>query len=165
MNESNRVGNIIDGLTQQLGVKKRLKTGNVWQLWDDEVGDRIKTHTQVIGVKGDTLAVRVDSAAWMYQLVLLKPEIIAKINQRLGKTLINNIHFKIGKLDKNQPQSETNKGIQLKNVILPDGEREKIEGSLSQIEDDKLRDALRRLLVKDKKLKMSKTKRGRNEII
>ena len=153
------MGTIINKLTQQLGIKNRLEKKNLWQLWDDEVGERIKTHTQVIGLNGDTLAVKVDSAAWMYQLVLLKPEIVEKINRRLGKTLINNIHFKIGKLDKNVTRAQNNDNLRLNSVILPDGELDKIDGSLTEIEDDQMRDALRRLMVKDKKFKISRGKK------
>jgi predicted nucleic acid-binding Zn ribbon protein len=158
MNENNRLGAIIDKLAEQLGVRNRLKMESIWELWDDEVGERIKTHTQVVGVKGDTLVVKVDNAVWMYQLVLLKGEIMEKINQRLGKTLIHNIHFKIGKLGKDAPQAERT-NPQLGSTALPDEEIAKIEGSLSEIEDDKMRDVLCRLMVKDKKLKMSRRKR------
>jgi len=158
MNENNRLGAIIDRLAEQLGVRNRLKMGSIWELWDDEVGERIKTHTQIVGVKGDTLVVKVDNAVWMYQLVLLKGEIMEKINQRLGKTLIHNIHFKIGKLDKDALQAERT-NPQLGSVALPDEEIAKIEGSLSEIEDDKMRDVLCRLMVKDKRLKMSRRRR------
>lgn len=158
MNENNRLGAIIDKLAEQLGVRNRLKMGSIWELWDDEVGERIKTHTQIVGVKGDTLVVKVDNAVWMYQLVLLKGEIMEKINQRLGKTLIHNIHFKIGKLDKDALQAERT-NPQLGSAALPDEEIAKIEGSLSEIGDDKMRDVLRRLMVKDKGLKMSRRRR------
>lgn len=155
LNESNQLGAIINKLTGHLGVKNRLKMESIWQLWDDEVGETIETHTQVVGVKGDTLMVRVDNAVWMYQLVLLKQEIMEKINQRLGKSLIHNIHFKMGKLDKDAPQAEP-ADLQLRSAALSKEEMARIEEGLSEIRDDEVKDILRRLMVKDKKFKMSR---------
>ena len=43
--------------------------------------------------------VNVSSAPWMQQLQFLKPELIEKLNETLGKELVEDIRFKIGPVD------------------------------------------------------------------
>ena len=50
--------------------------------------------------KGRILLVHVNSSTWIHQLQFLKKEMIAKLNDTLGKTLIEDLKFKIGPLGK-----------------------------------------------------------------
>jgi len=68
----------------------------VWSLWESAVGEVIAKNTKPEAFKGKLLLVHVNSPPWMHQLQFLKKDIINKVNQALGKELVQDIKFKIG---------------------------------------------------------------------
>jgi predicted nucleic acid-binding Zn ribbon protein len=62
------------------------------------VGAAIAQNTRPEAIKGKLLLVNVSSAPWMQQLQFLKPELIDKLNQTLGKELVEDIRFQIGQV-------------------------------------------------------------------
>ena len=51
-----------------------------------------------VAFKGKLLLVHANSSPWLHHLQFLKKEIIVKVNQALGRELVGDIKFKIGKL-------------------------------------------------------------------
>ena len=70
----------------------------VWQVWDEIVGEVIAQNAKPAAFKGKILIVHVSSSTWVHQLQFLKKEMIAKLNSAFGKALIDDLKFKIGKL-------------------------------------------------------------------
>ena len=70
----------------------------VWQIWDDIVGTVIAQNAKPAAFKGRILLVHVTSSTWVHQLQFLKKEMIEKINGSLGKTMVDDLKFKIGPL-------------------------------------------------------------------
>ena len=70
----------------------------VWQVWDRVVGDVIAQNARPAAFKGKLLLVHVSSSTWIHQLQFLKTEMMTKLNQALGKAVINDLKFKIGPL-------------------------------------------------------------------
>jgi predicted nucleic acid-binding Zn ribbon protein len=70
----------------------------VWQVWDEIVGEVIAQNAKPAAFKGKILIVHVSSSTWVHQLQFLKKEMIAKLNNAFGKALIDDLKFKIGKL-------------------------------------------------------------------
>jgi predicted nucleic acid-binding Zn ribbon protein len=92
------IGNI---LTDVLKTYRRESDGEltqVWQVWDDIVGDVIAQNARPAAFKGKILLVHVSSSTWVHQLQFLKQEMIAKLNDTFGKELISDLKFKIGPL-------------------------------------------------------------------
>ena len=77
-----------------------LDTHRLWQQWKDVVGPVIAENTRPEAIKGKLLLVNVSSAPWMQQLQFLKPELIEKLNESLGKGVVGDIRFKIGLVDR-----------------------------------------------------------------
>ena len=71
---------------------------NVWDLWDETVGNNIAQNARPVAFRGKLLMVHVSSSSWIHQLQFLKNDMIAKLNAALGKPLIAEIKFKIGPL-------------------------------------------------------------------
>ena len=65
-------------------------------LWETAVGTTIARKTRPQALKGTVLIVHVASSSWTHQLQFSKKELIDRINQTLGKTLIHDIRFKVG---------------------------------------------------------------------
>jgi hypothetical protein len=127
------------------GLTTRLKEYRVVGRWEKIVGKVIARHAQPSSLRGKKLSVVVDSSAWMQQLSLLKPEIINKVNESLGRETITDITLRLGEIaTRDKPRMEP---TALK--VLDMGEREKIETYVRVISDTDTRDALRRVIEKD----------------
>ncbi len=68
----------------------------IWGLWDEVVGRVVAENAQPEAFKGKLLLVRVGSSPWAQQLSFMKREIIAKVNEALGRELVEEIRFKVG---------------------------------------------------------------------
>jgi predicted nucleic acid-binding Zn ribbon protein len=87
---------ILQQAVEASGIDVDLDAYRLWQQWKDAVGATIAQNTRPEAIKGKLLLVHVSSAPWMQQLQFLKPELIEKLNQTLGKELVEDIRFQIG---------------------------------------------------------------------
>ena len=94
--EFTRIGNIISNVLRSYRHEADEGLTQIWDFWDRAVGENIAKNAQPEAFKGKLLLVNVTSSAWAHELQFLKSDIIAKVNQALGKTLVEEIKFKIG---------------------------------------------------------------------
>ncbi len=92
-----RVSDTLSRVLQRYDPDRRMEAYRVWTFWDDEVGESVAKHAQPNGFRAGVLSVRVDNATWMQELQFMKENIRARLNQRLGKALIDDIYFVSGK--------------------------------------------------------------------
>jgi predicted nucleic acid-binding Zn ribbon protein len=96
------IGSLLDDVLKKYRHETNAELVQVWQVWDNIVGNVIAQNAKPAAFKGRILLVHVTSSTWIHQLQFLKKEMIAKLNNKLGKTLIEDLKFKIGPLgDKN----------------------------------------------------------------
>jgi predicted nucleic acid-binding Zn ribbon protein len=96
------IGSLLDDVLKKYRHETNAELVQVWQVWDNIVGNVIAQNAKPAAFKGRILLVHVTSSTWIHQLQFLKKEMIAKLNDKLGKTLIEDLKFKIGPLgDKN----------------------------------------------------------------
>ncbi|WP_207680000.1 DUF721 domain-containing protein [Desulfonema magnum] len=96
--EFTHIGSIINNTLKSYRSKSDEELGQVWKLWNNAVGDVIAKDAQPAAFKGKLLLVHVSSSAWIQQLQFLKKDMIIKLNNALGKHLIEDIKFKVGPL-------------------------------------------------------------------
>jgi len=96
--EFEHIGSVINKVLKTCRHESDKELIKVWSLWNSAVGDVIAENTRPAAFKGRLLLVHVVSSTWMHQLQFLKTDIIAKINDALGKDMIGEIKFKIGPL-------------------------------------------------------------------
>ena len=92
------IGRVIDGVLKNYRSKPDFELTEIWRLWDKAVGATIAQNARPAAFKGKLLIVHVISSTWIHQLQFLKNDLMAKINDALGKPLIREIKFKIGPL-------------------------------------------------------------------
>jgi predicted nucleic acid-binding Zn ribbon protein len=92
------IGNILTDVLKTYRRESDAELIQVWQVWDDIVGDVIAQNARPAAFKGKILLVHVSSSTWVHQLQFLKQEMIAKLNNTFGKELIGDLKFKIGPL-------------------------------------------------------------------
>jgi hypothetical protein len=83
--EPEKVGGLIGGFLQRLGLAERLSRQNAVIAWPEIAGPRIAEESEAVRIDGDTLIVRVHKAAWRQQLVFLKAELLSKLESKIGK--------------------------------------------------------------------------------
>ena len=92
------IGNVIDDVLRNYRSKPDFELTEIWRLWDEILDATIAQNARPSAFKGSLLIVHVTSSTWIHQLQFLKNDLIAKINDALGKPLIQEIKFKIGPL-------------------------------------------------------------------
>jgi len=92
------IGSVIGDVLKKYRHQTDAELVRVWQVWDGIVGNVIAQNAKPAAFKGRILLVHVTSSSWIHQLQFLKKEMIAKLNDALGKTLIDDLKFKVGAL-------------------------------------------------------------------
>jgi len=92
------IGRIVDDVLKSYRRESDSELIRVWQVWDGAVGDTISQNARPAAFKGRLLLVHATSSIWIHQLQFLKKDIIVKLNDALGKSLIDDLKFKIGPL-------------------------------------------------------------------
>jgi predicted nucleic acid-binding Zn ribbon protein len=70
------------------------------QVWPELVGEGIARRTEVGGLKFHTATIRVSTAMWIQELNLLKSEILARLQVRLGGDTVRDLRFVKGRLSR-----------------------------------------------------------------
>ena len=85
---------VIDKALESLGMDKRLQAESAVVHWEDIVGPEIAKNAKAVKIDRGTLLIEVKSAAWKQQLQMMAPQIIRKINHKLGSNTIKSIRFR-----------------------------------------------------------------------
>jgi predicted nucleic acid-binding Zn ribbon protein len=91
------VSGMIGEVLSKLGLTEQLTEYQAVSVWPEVVGEQVARHTQAEWIENSELTVRVDSHTWIQELTFLKPEIIGKLNTRLGKPVVKEIRFLISR--------------------------------------------------------------------
>jgi predicted nucleic acid-binding Zn ribbon protein len=141
-----RLSSSLDGLLRSYGFGSKLHEYRVFGKWNNAVGEAIARHAQPLAMHGTKLALVVDSPAWMQQLSLMKPQIIEKVNQMLGREAIKDITLKLGDVQLPQKKEPAYRPAP---VRLDPETLQQIDGYVKDLDDEETRAALRRLIEKD----------------
>ncbi len=92
------IGGILPGLLKTCRRQPEGALTQIWDLWESIVGEMLAENARPAAIKGRLILVHVESPAWVHHLQFLKPGLIKKINDALGKPLVDDIRFKVGPL-------------------------------------------------------------------
>ena len=96
--EFTHIGSIIDRVLKTCRNEGDEELIRVWHIWEGVVGDTVAANARPAAFKGRILLVHVTGSAWAHHLQFSKAEMIAKLNEALGKSLIDDLKFKVGPL-------------------------------------------------------------------
>ena len=96
--ELNHIGSIIPGLLRNCRRQPDAGLTQIWDLWENIVGEMLAENARPAAFKGKLVLVHVESSVWIHHLQFLKPDLIQKINAALGKPMVEDIRFKVGPL-------------------------------------------------------------------
>lgn len=92
--EAQNVGQIINDLLKKENLDVALDEHRASALWPQIVGDGINRYTISRSVRGGVMTVRLSSASLANELMLIRANIIQRINEALGREIIHEIIFK-----------------------------------------------------------------------
>lgn len=142
--QTEKLGAVLEKSLQRLALSARLMEYRVWPIWDDIVGSTIAANAQPEKIRHGTLFVKVNSSTWMQQLQFMKEMIADRLNERLGKEVVKNVFFVVGKVNwvpKEPPKKKRSSSPP------PTRESTPSEAELRTVKDPELRQVLKRLLT------------------
>jgi predicted nucleic acid-binding Zn ribbon protein len=87
------IGEVLEDLVQKLGVKKRLQEYEALLRWEEVVGEQIARVATAVRITKGILVIKVRSSVWRNELNMRKGEIIQKLNDALGGSIVTDIRF------------------------------------------------------------------------
>ena len=96
--ESKPLSSIMETVLRRCQGGKGQNARLVWSFWDRVVGENLSRNAQPAAFKNTLLIVHVSSSVWLQELHFKKKELIEKLNQAAGSTVVEDIRFKLGAL-------------------------------------------------------------------
>ena len=91
-----KIGEVLGESLRKLRLTERVHAHRALVVWDEAVGERVAAHARAVQVSGTVLRVNVDHNVWLAQLGLMKPIIVARLNEHLGAGTLTDIELRIG---------------------------------------------------------------------
>ncbi|HUY18715.1 MAG TPA: DUF721 domain-containing protein [Candidatus Binataceae bacterium] len=91
------------------------------QVWPAMVGEGIARRTEVGGLKFHTATIKVSTAMWIQELNLLKSDILARLQARLGADVVRDLRFVKGRLSRrDRPRLKPVERATRRSIELPE---------------------------------------------
>jgi hypothetical protein len=90
------IGAAIDLAVSKNRMGEHLRPHQAIALWSETAGDRVAAVAQAESVRNGVLFVRVKSSVWASELTFYKPDLLHKLNDKLGGEILSDIRFHVG---------------------------------------------------------------------
>jgi predicted nucleic acid-binding Zn ribbon protein len=150
---------LVSDTLKGLDLEARLKEQTCILVWDEVVGERVADAAQPEFIRDGRMFVVTKSPVWANELTLYKPDIIARLNKRVGGSALKEIVFKAGGLQRKKisPRDKRSNGPELEGIQLTDAELERVR-SIAASSGEGSADVLCRLM--EAALKLDKWKKA-----
>ena len=89
---------ILDGLLSGAKLPFNPADAEIWNIWDEVVGETIAEHAHPSNIRGKKLRVHVSEPIWLQELEFVAETIKEKLNRKLGRNAVEKIIFRLGSL-------------------------------------------------------------------
>lgn len=152
-----KIGTILLSSLKKTCIDKRLMEARIFTNYESMVGEKISKISKPTFIQNNTLFIGVENHVWLYQLFLLKPDLMYKINSNLPYPLVKDIKFQICDIKKSEkPKAEDIEVKEDEDVEIPETCMKVIYNISCDIDDEDLRSSFTRLMIKDMKNKIKK---------
>lgn len=132
---------------QRLGLEGRFRQGKIWAVWPTIVGPQIARHAQPHGLWQGRLIVHVTDPVWLHHLSMMRHQVMAALNERLGGSVVRDVILRIGEVPAMPVQPPLSLGKNQAPPADPDL-RAHVEALVAPLGDVPFREELCRLLVR-----------------
>src|SRR4030043_415766 len=88
------LGSVINKIVSDSDIGRKIKKFNIFNHWPDIVGNDIGNKTKPEKLLRQTLYISVTSSTWANELSLMSGQLIKKINDFVGETVVKELRFK-----------------------------------------------------------------------
>lgn len=162
-----RVQEIIPKMIHSLGMNNKYKVQLIFFYWKKIVGETIAAQAFPANVSYGVLTLTAKNSVWANNLMMMKIDLISKINRFIGDTIIKDIRFRgYSWQDKEEnaigePENEKQDlGRILRKIPLVVTDIQKAEEQCAAVKDQELKQQLIRLYQKNIKLKKMEENKG-----
>ncbi len=127
-------------------------------LWEEAVGERVARLTAPLRARKGIIFIEAQNHVLAQELSLLKEGYIKRLNELLGEERVRDIRFRVGAGGPLREQEE--EPVRLEEVALSEEEQEEIARLVSDVEDKRLRNALRNFLITERRIEHVREERG-----
>ncbi|MCL6520662.1 MAG: DUF721 domain-containing protein [Armatimonadetes bacterium] len=143
------LADLVGSSLSALGLEQKIREQTAIILWNDLVGEQVAGAAQPEFVRNGILFVVVKNAVWANELGFYKRDIISRINKRLKKSAIRDIVFRVGSLPSPRGLKVNSRAKcgDIEGISLSDEEIEQVESIARTVNDPRLFNSLRGLLI------------------
>ncbi|HXX57772.1 MAG TPA: DUF721 domain-containing protein [Thermodesulfovibrionales bacterium] len=139
----NRIRGLLSPLVKNLGIEGALKLETMRRQWSNIIGRPLSLHIWPSSLQNNELLINVDSPVWLQQISFYKTAIMKK----LQSFDVRDIRFRLGKVGSERSLQQSPSGREIR-ASLDHETAAYIEATISGIEDDELRDRIRKAMEK-----------------
>lgn len=97
-----QIGGAIQELLARFDSDGRFEIVRLIRVWPEVVGEAISRRTEIAGFKFHTAVVKVSGAMWIQELSLMKPQLLARLQDRIGADVVRDLRFVQGRLSRRE---------------------------------------------------------------
>ncbi len=150
---------ILQSVINRAGMDDKIEEYKALLVWYD-VAPSLAARAEPVEMSRGRMIVNVTDSVILHQLTFYKREYIDKINLMLGKCVVKDIVFRVGKVEVKNPESPGEQAGEsrddyierLRGVQLDQDELTRIDEITAQVEDQEIQDSLRELFISQSKL-------------
>ena len=89
--ETRQIGEVIGECLREMNIDRKLKEVGLVSQWESLMGKAVSNRTSQIYIRNRVLFIRVTSSVLKNELLMIRSEIIQKLNENAGERLIDEI--------------------------------------------------------------------------
>jgi len=89
--ETVKIREIVQAILKEQGIEGKMAENRLLNSWNELLGKTIANSTQELYIKNNTLFVHLRSSVIRHQLMMIKPDLIKRLNEKAGIDIIENI--------------------------------------------------------------------------
>ncbi len=127
---------------------RRLSRHRAFLVWEEAVGAAVARVARPVAVRGGCLRVEVSDSVWLQECELAKEQLLAKVNERLDRSDLNEIRFTIGNAAEAAPEGGADEAPRPKPAGISPRDEKEVTASLRELADLELRKKAENLLAR-----------------
>lgn len=150
-----RIGFVLASALRSVDRANLLNFARIEREWGKIVGPQLGAVSAPAKLSYRTLNIWVSEPVWADSMTYLKSEIIRKVNETLGKEVIDDVRVMMKSDFRQSGAAETGKQ-KAASADVPESEREEIRRVAAEVEDSQLRSILERVMLKNAKTRLDR---------
>ncbi len=142
-----RIADAISGAFQRLVLDTRFRQSEIWSVWPTVVGPQIARHAQPHAISHGRLIVHVTDPVWLHHLSMMRPRVIAALNEKLRTSTVRELILRVGEVAE-PPTTPPGSACPDQEPPPDPAQMARVEALLAPLGQAPFSEALRRLLLR-----------------